>query len=207
MSAKKIPYSLAFFLLIFLYSCDKEKSIDKDSLLELQGDKIVKNLQSSYTIVPYFKFSSGEVVENPSGDNWDICFESAQIKINGGNMTQPLRTGNAKGIIINSSYNSIVDIPNRSNLKQDNGKEDYALGYRVGGKSWYYMDDNLFYIPYADKTIFIQSADGKGFVKVQILSYYRDMPNLKGESYKSMETRTGYYTFRYQYIERGQRFQ
>lgn len=192
------------FLLLFC-SCKKE---DKPKLPTdpIQGEKVVRNLKADYMTKPYFKFSTGEVVKKPGDDNWDICFEHAQLKINGGTMGNPVRTGNAKAIIVHTAYQNIKDIPNLSDLKQDDGRTDFALGYRSGGKTWYYMDENNFYMPYPEKTMFIQTADQKGFVKLQILSFYRDMPKLKGETYESISTRAGFFTFRYQYIEKGQRF-
>lgn len=196
--------SLVLFML--LGACSKE---EKPSIPDkpIQEEKIVRNLKADYATKPFFKFSTGEVVKKIGADNWDICFEHAQLKINGGTMANPVRSGNAKAMIANVPYHTIKDIPSLSGLKQDEGRNDFALGYRSGGKTWYYMDDNMFYTPYSEKTMIIQTADQKGFVKLQILSFYRDMPNLKGETYETLSTRTGYYTFRYQYIEKGQRFQ
>lgn len=186
-------------------SCKKEHVPPPLNAPSVNSEKLIRNLFSDFSVSPYFKLSTGEIVSNPQGDNWDLNFQDAQIKINGGNMSNPIRTGNAKGILINAPYSSIKEIPALSNLKQDNGKNEYALGYRSGGQSWYYMDD-LFFMPYTEKTLFVQTADNKGFAKIQILSFYRNMPSLKGETHESMASRTRYYTFRYQYIENGQKF-
>jgi len=200
-----------FFLLMLIQlsamtAC--KKSINGPDLADVPAleEKIVKNIKSAFFHNTYLKLSTGEIVENPELDNWDIAFEHAQIKINGGNMSNPIRTGEAKALLLNVSYEDIKEIPSLGNLKQDNNKDNFALGYRSGGQSWYYLDASLFYIPYDKKVIFVQSADKKGFAKIQVLSFYRDMPNLKGETYDSMSSREGYYTIRYQYIERGQRF-
>ncbi|MVZ64644.1 hypothetical protein GQF61_02175 [Sphingobacterium sp. DK4209] len=191
--------------LLLFSACEKEeKPIVPD--LPVQEEKVVLNLLADYKTRPFFKFSTGEVVSKPTGDNWDIRFDNAQLKINGGNMSNPVRSGNGKGIIIHTAYQNVKEIPNLSELKQDNGREDYALGYRSGGTTWYFLDDNNFYIIYPEKTLFIQTADGKGFVKLQIFSFYRDMPSMKGETYDSMSSRMDYFSFRYQYIEKGQRF-
>lgn len=195
-------FTLSFIL---ISSCKKEK-VSSPPVDNLKNEIVIKNLKADYSSKPYFKFSTGEVVTNPKDDNWDICFEHAQLKINGGNMGNPIRYGQAKGIIVHSPYQSIKEVPNLSGLLQDNGKTDFALGYRSGGKSWYYTDENMNYLPYPEKTIFMETADQKAFIKLQILSFYRDMPNIKGENYETLASVAAYYTFRYQYIQKGERF-
>ncbi len=192
---------------IFLFNACSKDNPPLNPTQPVHEEKIIRNLKGDYSTKPFFKFSTGEVVKTPAGDNWDICFEHAQLKINGGTMDNPIRTGDARAVILHTAYLNVKNVPNLGGLRQDVGKEDYALGYRSGGKTWYFMDANYFYIPYPEKTLFFQTADKKGFVKMQILSFYRDMPSMIGENYETMGTRGGYFTFRYQYIEKGQRFQ
>lgn len=198
---------LFFTGIVSLGACKKAQESKIEAQLPVEDHFVYNLTRGVYPNKVYFNFRTGKEVELPQGDNWDMGFDHAQMLINGGDMPNPKREGNAKAAIANVSYADLKEIPNLSILKQDVGKkEDFALGYRNGGKSWYYMTDELFYLPYTNKCVFLQTADGKGFVKMEVISFYRDNPSFKGQSYASLSHREGFYTLRYQYIEKGQRF-
>lgn len=155
----------------------------------------------------YLNLRSGKYASSADSGQWDIYIDY-QLLINGGDMTdQIVRTGNAKGVLLDISYEDITEIPDVQ-LKQDRSEgAGYALGLASGGLSWYYVERNLF-IPYKNKTIFMQSADGRGFAKIQILGNYGAIYDTRAEAYETLYFLpvTGF-TIRYQYIESGQRFQ
>jgi hypothetical protein len=192
---------------LLMAACQKSTNQPDTIPATAAKEQFIRNIETSYSKPAYISFKTGTTLEKPEGNNWDMGFTTAQLSINGGPMPNPKRDGKARGAILNVSYKDLKDLPDLNNLKQDISGEDFAFGYRSGGKSWYYMTDEMVYVPYPGKCIFLQTADGKGFVKMEVLSYYRDMPPLKGQNYQTLSEREGFYTIRYQYIEKGQKFQ
>lgn len=199
MSYKPPLLTLLLATFCMLMGCKKDAAtaaIQEELLVE----KTLFNIESSYFKPMYLKLSTGELSSNPEDFLWDIAFQHAQLQINGGSSSSPPRRGNAKGQLLHVPYHLVKDIPNLSGLKQDHAGEDFALGYRSGGQSWYFTAANI-YFPYTDKTIFLATADGKGYAKIKILSFYRNMPDLSRADYNSLSELQGYYTLQYQYIE------
>ncbi|MCW3467329.1 HmuY family protein [Chitinophaga nivalis] len=188
-------------------ACRKSETAPDSGPPAIAKEQFIKNIESSYSKQVFINFKTGQLTTQPEGTNWDLGFYSAQLKINGGPMTNPVRDGRARAAILPVAYKDLKELPDLNGLKQDIAGEDFALGYRSGGKSWYYMTDEMVYIPYPGKCIFLQTADGEGFVKMEILSYYRDMPSLKGQTYKTLSEREGFITIRYQYIGKNEKFQ
>lgn len=199
MNFKPFLISALSICLISLNACKKEDP-NKLPVDPIVTDVTLLNIESSFFTPTYLKLSTGELSTNPKDFLWDICFQHAQLQINGGSRSTPQRLGNAHGQLLHVPYHLVKDIPNLAGLKQDHSGENFALGYRAGGLSWYYTANNI-YFPYTDKTIFLATADGKGYAKIKILSFYRNMPDLSRADYNSLAETQGYYSLQYQYIE------
>lgn len=147
-----------------------------------------------------FSFSQNAAVTN---DAWDIAFRGTTIIVNGGSTIgitdEPARAGNAAVSIAYGTFSSITTVPAAATFKQD-GTNSYAIptGSEAG---WYKYDSasNLI-TPIPGKIFVIRTHDGK-YVKMEILSYYKDAP---ANPNSSMPTR--YFTFKYVYQPNGTGF-
>lgn len=136
----------------------------------------------------FFRFSDTTLV--PTSDSatgkWDIAFKSSTIIVNSG-ISGP---GTAAAFVYNGLFSELKQVPNDSIFKQDVSAAELAIG-----KSWYNYDPAAMILtPKPGKVFVIKTANNK-YVKMEILSYYKDSPS----NPNAFVDQARYYTFRYEY--------
>lgn len=136
----------------------------------------------------FFRFSDTTLV--PTSDSatgkWDIAFKSSTIIVNSG-ISGP---GTAAAFVYNGLFSELKEVPNDSIFKQDVSAAELAIG-----KSWYNYDPAAMILtPKPGKVFVIKTANNK-YVKMEILSYYKDSPS----NPNAFVDQARYYTFRYEY--------
>lgn len=151
----------------------------------------------------FFSFSTGAIIDNPSGTNWDLAFRATTILVNGGTSG----TGKGAAQIVTGIFDEIVTAPT-DGYKQDNdtgglnpaAAPNLNLAIPTGsGNAWYVATGGGPSSPSvitatAGKIIVLKTADGK-FAKLEILSYYKDAP----ATVNPLRDAARYYTFQYVY--------
>ncbi len=133
--------------------------------------KIFKNLNAKETT--YFSFASGNVATEK--DAWDLSFNHTTIEVK--NEAQ----------LLDKNFDAVENAPKNGYQKDGSNKKAIPTG---SGNGWYkYSMFDHSINPLPGKVIIVKTSDNR-YVKVEILSYYKDMDGA-----------SGYYTFRYQYIE------
>jgi len=190
--------SLMLILLVSV-SCKKEKDEAEDTTLE---SKLVTNLHAPRNGGPNdpsgpftkFNFATGEITTDDN--SWDVAFRATTILVNGGNLVgfadEPARTGQAAGYVATGTLDDITNV-NTSLLKQDaQGETAIPTG---SGNGWYIYDHATYTVsPIPGRVLVFKTHDGK-YVKMEILSYYKDAP----QNPDPMNDESKYYTFRYVY--------
>lgn len=139
----------------------------------------------------FFRFSDSSIVNHTDSASirWDIGFQANNIILNGGTSGP----GSASGFVYNGLFNDLKEISSDSSFITDN-KPAFAIG-----KTWYsYNGASMVFTPKAGKVFVIKCADGK-YVKMEVLSYYKDAP----ANPNAFTDQARYYTFRYAYQKNG----
>ena len=179
-----------------LISCEEEERV-----LESIETMVVTNLNAKTSSQPgqpqtgqfvKFSFSKQSVVE---GDDWDVAFRATTILVNGGfsgASDEPNRSGIGAGYVEVGNYGSIKSV-DETLLKQDN---ETSKAIPVGsGKGWYIYDGQSHVItPIAGRTLVFKTHNGR-YAKIEILSYYKDSPEVPN----AYTSEPQYYTFIYTY--------
>ncbi|WP_109299158.1 HmuY family protein [Aquimarina sp. AU474] len=142
-----------------------------------------------------FDFTTGEITT--SNIDWDIAFRGTTIAVNGGVVTgttdEPARNGAAAAVILTNTFSEVKEAPETSLFTQD---ADGAFAIPTGsGNGWYnYNFQTNIVSPIAGKILVFKTRNNQ-YVKVEILSYYKDAPaSPDGTVHESR-----YYTFNYVY--------
>ena len=203
---KQILLTFGLAGLLTFFSCSKD---DSDTPQNTDNDGIlVSNLyapqDTDYTqnppaaSGPFVKFDFSTGTTTTSDTDWDIAFRGTTIIINGGNssgiLDAPKRTGNAGAYITDGIFEEITNI-NLSAFAQD-GPDGLAIP-TGSGNGWYTYDPTqLTILPIPGKVIVLRTADNK-YAKIEILSYYKDAPQVINDQIALNDLR--YYTFNYVY--------
>ena len=203
---KQILLTFGLAGLLTFFSCSKE---DSDTPQNTDNDGIlVSNLyapqDTDYTqnppaaSGPFVKFDFSTGTTTTSDTDWDIAFRGTTIIINGGNssgiLDAPKRTGNAGAYITDGIFEEVTNI-NLSAFAQD-GPDGLAIP-TGSGNGWYTYDPTqLTILPIPGKVIVLRTADNK-YAKIEILSYYKDAPQVINDQIALNDLR--YYTFNYVY--------
>jgi len=203
---KQVLLTLGMIGIFTIASCSKEDSNPPE---DNQNDSIlVSNLHApqdtDYTQNPpvasgpfvKFDFSTGAITTSET--DWDIAFRGTSILVNGGSSSgivdAPERNGNAGAYIVDGIFDEISSI-NTSAFAQD-GPDGLAIP-TGSGNGWYTYDGSQLTIrPIPGKVIVLRTADDK-YAKVEILSYYKDAPEVITDQIALNDLR--YYTFNYVY--------
>ncbi|CAM1367265.1 HmuY family protein [Tenacibaculum xiamenense] len=211
----------AILCTLFLTSCSEHDKVIPPGLdgngenVELQTNIRIENLDhksgtavTSWRHIAFFNFEKGILVKEPEGDNWDIGFGLRQLYINGGVSSPDVtRDGNGKGAIIDRNYSTILAKPDVTLLKGDDEEnEDWALGEGLGTRSWYVIVNAAIFKPIKNRSFFIETADGKHYVKLRIISPYKDIFDGFDDLDYNTVTGFGHYTFEYQIINKQDNF-
>lgn len=139
-----------------------------------------------------FDFTTGTTTT--SDTDWDIAFRGTSIIINGGvsygATDEPERNGEGAAYLATGTLASVesVDV---SFLEQDS-----VNGYVLSDWYIYSGPPNHIIAPIAGKILVIKTRDGK-YAKIEILSYYKDAPEVVTLEIATNDAR--YFTFNYVY--------
>ena len=155
-----------------------------------------------------FDFSTGKKVD-PDSPDWDIAFAGTYIIVNGGEKDkdyiniEPERTGNAAAAILSDTTFEKVTNINEEKLKQDTSHEHAISDDQASNKKgWCYYNAGKHLIhPIKGRILVFRTRDEK-YVKMQILSFYKDIIDQDEIPAKSHDF--NYYTFKYAYINKAE---
>jgi len=153
---------------------------------------------------PFVKFSFAKGQAVADGEAWDIAFKGTTIIVNGGSTTldEVTRNGQAAAAILTAVFDEVKAVPKATEWKQDSN-ENYAIP-RGSGNGWYNYNSQTHIIsPIPGRVLLFRDAAGKGYAKVEILSYYKDAPS----NPNPFQNESAYYTFRYVYQPAGVQFE
>ena len=177
----KAPYRniFALTLTILLYS---------SHIMAQTGTATIKMINDLDAVKQktYFSFDKGQRVENAdtTGKDWDLVFARTVILVNSGTSGKGNTTAQ---LLKDTSFDKILKAPANGYLEDSQKTKAIAWGSNNG---WYTYDMNNHSItPIPGRIIIVHTSSGK-YVKVEILNYYK---NGDGDS--------GYYTFKYAFIE------
>ena len=198
---KVIPFLLSLTLFIGFSSCSNDDDnatpalqIEAETITNLHAPQSGGQGQPVTGEFAKFDFSTGSTTN--SDTDWDIAFRGTSIIVNGGTSLgttdEPNRTGNAAAYIADGTFSSITEV-NTSLFVQDS-ENGYAIA-TGSGNGWYLYNPQAFLItPLAGKILVFRTRDGK-YAKVEILSYYKDAPDMPNV----MTDEGRYFTFNYVY--------
>ncbi len=220
MNNRTLLFPLALFLLLSLAACDDGDTVGPDPV-ELETIR-VEDLPADPTSAgggpgagtgryTFFSLRDGEIVlsyDNESradsaSTEWDIAVQGTNVLVNGGTSGP----GQGAGYVAEGAFEEVTEV-DTERLDVDDagaGAGQYAIP-QGSGNGWYsYNAGGENYIrPVPGRTIVIRTADGEGYAKIRILSYYLGNPELPTDR-EAHPSR--YYTFEYVYQPEGTSFE
>ena len=140
---------------------------------------------------------------------WDIGFNSTTIIVNSGKSGP----GQAAAFVATGLFDSFTSVPDTTTLRVDGNASDACPGVQTqtgpapgtpraictgSGNGWYnYNQPQNLVTPLAGRTILVRTADGRGYAKVKIDSYYKDSPAAPITLNGANDSQDRTYTFRY----------
>lgn len=154
--------------------------------------------------------SSDNAVRTDSATtSWDLGFRGTTIIVNGG-MSGP---GQGAAAVVVGLFDSFTSAPDSVALRVDGAATSVCPGVQTpsgpapgalraictgSDNGWYnYNQPQNLISPLPGRTILVRTADGRGFAKVQIQSYYLGAPAVPVTSGTASDTPDRRYTFRY----------
>ena len=143
-----------------------------------------------------FNFSTGQITNSET--EWDVGFRGTTIIVNGGESTgavdEPVRNGEAAAYIENNSFWCVQNIEN--DLFSQDSMSNLAIP-TGSGNGWYNYTGapNHLILPIPGRILIFKTHDSQ-YVKVEILSYYFDIPI----NPDSVLDQSRYYSFNYSYL-------
>ena len=112
--------------------------------------------------------------------NWDIGFNGTAIIVNGGTSGP----GRSQAVVVAQPFSSVTAVPAGTTFRTDGSTTDCgthqprAICEGSNNPNGFYLYDqpNNLILPIAGRTILVRTADGAGYAKVQIRSYYQNAP-------------------------------
>jgi len=194
---------LALVLVVSIIASCSSNNNDIDLAVEAVSiENVYAPAETDYTQQPpvvsgeYIKFDFDSGSLTTSDTDWDVAFRGTTIIVNGGvasgAVQEPSRSGNAAVYIATGTIASVSDV-DVSMLEQDD-----LSGFAItpgSGNGWYtYAGPPTHVIaPTAGKILVFRTTENK-YVKMEILSYYKDAPSSPTGTEES-----DYYTFNYVY--------
>ena len=203
---KQILLTLGLIGVLTFTACSKDdsnppentqnQSIQFSNLHAPQDTDYTQNPPAASGPFVKFDFSTGAITISET--DWDIAFRGTSILVNGGSSSgiidAPERNGNAGAYIVDGIFDEISSI-NTGAFAQD-GPDGLAIP-TGSGNGWYTYDGSQLTIrPIPGKVIVLRTADNK-YAKIEILSYYKDAPQVITDQIALNDLR--YYTFNYVY--------
>jgi hypothetical protein len=183
--------------LLLLCSCKEpvEEEIKPDGILPVQ---LIKNLNADvaglnqYT---FFSFRENDTISRTDSAtlNWDIAFKNTTILFNSGTSGP----GTAQVQLHTGTFEELVMAPT-DGYKSDGAVPAIPAG---SGNGWYNYSGSPTHIitPIPGRILLIKTCQGN-YVKMEILSYYKNMPASPVNTDPSR-----YYTFRFVHQSNGSR--
>ncbi len=161
--------------------------------LPANPDEVVNTQSGHYT---FFSFKNNAIVplSDSASTKWDIGFNSTTIIANSGTSGP----GAAAAQVYTGLFDDLSIAPT-TGYKTDNKTASPPNAIPSGsGNGWYnYNSDTHVISAIPGRVLLFQTADKK-YAKVEIISYYKDMP-----ANPSSSDAGRYYTFRYSYQDDG----
>jgi hypothetical protein len=189
-------YSVILLSLPFLMACNDDESpavvtpLEVETVENLHAPNDVVNRQTGEIIQQnpfrYFSFEHNGLVESVDGD-WDIGFKGTTIIVNSG-VSGP---GNARGLVMQGLFSDLAEVPEDATFRQDS-EEELAIP-SGSGNGWYNYDNNTHLVSPRPGRFLVFQTNAGNYVKMEILSYYKDNPTMDEVDF----TTGGYYTFEY----------
>lgn len=189
--------SLALFSTLLMFSCSEDEDPTPAGPLEVT---VIENLHAPADVMDretgeiteespyqYFSFEENRFVPSESG-NWDIGIKGLNIIVNNGVSGD----GSTEAAVINGIFDEYNSIPDDLELKIDTDGEKAIPG--GSGNGWYNYNMATHVVSPIPGRILIIKTNGGNYVKMEILSYYRDNPPLNEVD---LTTPSAYYTFQY----------
>lgn len=110
---------------------------------------------------------------------WDLGFRGTDIIVNSGTSGP----GQGQAVVLSSTFTDVASVPAGTAFRTD-GTDTCPAGQVPraicggSGNGWYTYtgrETNLI-LPTAGRTILVRTADGQGYAKVQVRSYYQNAP-------------------------------
>ncbi|NBC18770.1 MAG: hypothetical protein GVY18_15815 [Bacteroidetes bacterium] len=197
----------ALALLFILSACDDSSPTETDDPVDLDV-RTVEDLPAdpATRIGPtgrpqgldqfaFFSLRDGELVlahdaEQRTDSNstaWDVAFQATTIRVNGGSSGP----GQGAAYVAEAAFEEVTEVD--VNALQPDAEEQLAIP-AGSGNGWYnYNPQTNVVSPIPGRTLVVRTADGEGYAKIRILSYYEGAPADPAASDASAR----YYTFDY----------
>ena len=200
-------FLIAVGLVLSLSACDDSNPVGPEETVEL-GVQTVEDLPADPAVrigprgpeglgqFTFFSLRDDEVVLAHDADSradsasteWDIALQGTTIRVNGG-ASGP---GNGAAYVAEADFEEVTDV-DVDRLEAD---ANDALAIPTGsGNGWYTYNanGNNLVRPIPGRTLVIRTADGEGYAKIRIVSYYEGAPDDPASS----DADGRYYTFDY----------
>jgi hypothetical protein len=129
------------------------------------------------------------VLKDSLGPDWDIAFRGTSILVNSGTSGP----GEGQAQVVEGTFDEMVAHP-VSGFTID--KAEGPAIPESSGSGWYnYNPDAMVVTPIPGRVLIIRTADGDSYVKLRILSYYKDAPDTP-----TADAEARYYTFEYAFF-------
>lgn len=203
-------FALATVLLMTLSACDDSNpaapeepvELDVQTVEDLPADPIVtigeNGRPQGLNQYTFFSLRNNEIVlesgaearADSNSTAWDIALQGTTIRVNGGTSGP----GNGAAYVAEAAFENVVEV-DTERLQPDT---DEALAISTGsGSGWYnYNANGQNYVrPIPGRTLVVRTADGNGYAKIRVQSYYEGAPDLPIDNREAHPSR--YYTFDY----------
>ena len=208
---------LAVGLVLSLSACDDSNPVGPEETVELEvqtvedlpadpATNIVNGRPTGINQFVFFSLRDGEVVLAHDAENradsasaaWDIALQGTTIRVNGGTSGP----GEGAAYVAEAAFEEVTE----ADVDQFGTDASDALAIPTGsGNGWYNYNANGNHVvrPIPGRTLVVRTADGEGYAKIRIVSYYEGAP----EDPASSDASSRYYTFDYVYQPDGTRFE
>lgn len=197
----------ALALLLTLSACDDSRPTETDEPVQLEAITVEDLPADPATRIgptgrpqglnqyTFYSLRDNEIVlahdatdrADSTSTAWDIALQATTIRVNGGSSGP----GEGAAYVAEAAFEEVSDV-DVSALQPD---AEQQLAIPAGsGNGWYtYNPQTNVVSPIPGRTIVVRTADGEGYAKVRILSYYEGAPADPAAS----DATSRYYTFDY----------